>query len=355
MSCLKCKSDWVTATGKSCASCPKCCKIARCKARKEGRWSEGCKPRDCVQCGKTFTPEITRQNASTCGDECKKKHRKEWTRKNMREYRKGIRKCVQVHGTPMPLCVNCGVKEVKSRKHDHCSRKCFQESKLKGLIECDNTGQQLGHIRKCRAQGLPMPSLVMYSAIQDAMDSQLKNVADLWNALNCWRPCLHCGGPLPEHSRDFTMFCCIPCSASYPHEVQCGTCEKTFTKIGMQGRRRPLCRACKRKQINKTRRAYGKNIRDRAIRFGVERVPYNRDDIFNRDCWRCQLCRCDLLHKWTYNKTTLVPHPRNATIDHITPMSKGGADAEWNVQACCLTCNGKKSDSTKWQFRFRFA
>lgn len=254
-------------------------------------------------------------------------------------------------------CLECGVlfatkpkKDPRKGKGLYCSKRCAGAARRAG--KRDGRWKEAQELRACRAK--VKPSQRMYAAMQEAMRKHLQSIANLYQALHDYRPCLNCGGPLPEHSRDFTMFCCIPCSASYPHEVQCGTCEKRFTKIGMQGRRRPLCRACKRKQINKTRRAYGKNIRDRAIRFGVERVPYSRDDVFNRDCWRCQLCRCDLLHKWTYNKTTLVPHPRNATIDHIIPMSKGGADAEWNVQACCLTCNGKKSDSTKGQFRFRF-
>jgi 5-methylcytosine-specific restriction endonuclease McrA len=65
------------------------------------------------------------------------------------------------------------------------------------------------------------------------------------------------------------------------------------------------------------------------------------------------LCGHKLRRRWTYNKKSLVPHPRNATIDHIVPMSKGGADAQWNVQSCCLDCNGKKSATAKGQLRFR--
>lgn len=352
MACLKCKSDWLTATGRNCASCPHCCKLARCRERKAGRWIDQIEPRDCIVCCKSFVPaSVHERKAQTCSDECAAEHKRQWRKQYIREYRKNGPSSKQIHGDPKPPCKRCG-KEVGRRREEYCGRKCYQADKKEGVIEWDRTGQQIGNIRKRRAQGLPMPSQVMYEAIQLAMNRHAKGVADLWKALNDWRPCLHCGGPLPDHAQDFTMFCSIPCSSSYPHDVNCKKCGKRFVKIGMQGRQ-PFCDQCRRKQINKQRRLYGKNIKERAIRFGVERVRYNRDSVFERDGWRCQLCGCGLLRKWTVNKNTLAPHQRNATIDHIVPMAKGGADAEWNVQACCLLCNTRKGTFTKGQLRLK--
>lgn len=39
-------------------------------------------------------------------------------------------------------------------------------------------------------------------------------------------------------------------------------------------------------------------------------------------------------------------HRRNATLDHIIPVSKGGEHTEANLVLCCATCNSRKSDST---------
>lgn len=349
MACIKCGSSWVTATGQNCAACPHCCKQAKCRERKAGRWVDEIDSRNCVWCEQPFTPDsIHKRHANTCSESCRKQHRK---RLKLLRKSAGVKQ-KQLHGQKKPPCKRCG-KDVNRHRDQYCCRACYQADKKDGIIKWDLTGQLLGDIRKRRAQGLPMPSQVMYAAIQEAMRNQFATAGVMWKTLSNWRLCLNCCGPLKDHATENTLFCSIPCAAEYAHEVHCGDCGKPFIKKGMQGRRRPRCRTCKRRQVNKQRRAYGKSIKERAIKFNVERVPYSRLEVFDRDDWRCQLCGCGLLRKWTYNKTSLAPHPKNATIDHIVPMSKGGADAEWNVQACCLECNSTKSSTTKGQLRLR--
>jgi 5-methylcytosine-specific restriction endonuclease McrA len=40
-----------------------------------------------------------------------------------------------------------------------------------------------------------------------------------------------------------------------------------------------------------------------------------------------------------------------STVDHLTPLSEGGADEPANVVSCCLRCNGLKGTMTERQFR----
>lgn len=63
------------------------------------------------------------------------------------------------------------------------------------------------------------------------------------------------------------------------------------------------------------------------------RDPRLREELFERDGWRCRYCGEGLL-------------PETATLDHIHPVSKGGKDDPDNPAACCLMCNSLKSGRT---------
>lgn len=59
------------------------------------------------------------------------------------------------------------------------------------------------------------------------------------------------------------------------------------------------------------------------------RVPVTRRGVLRRDGHSCGYC----------GKSA-------ATIDHIFPRSRGGADSWENLVACCLRCNNAKGDRT---------
>ena len=42
-----------------------------------------------------------------------------------------------------------------------------------------------------------------------------------------------------------------------------------------------------------------------------------------------------------------------ATVDHVLPRSRGGADTWENLVACCLRCNGAKGDRTPAEMGWR--
>jgi len=62
---------------------------------------------------------------------------------------------------------------------------------------------------------------------------------------------------------------------------------------------------------------------------GGRRVPVTRRGVLRRDGHRCAYC----------GKAA-------ATIDHVLPRSRGGADSWENLVACCLRCNNVKGDRT---------
>jgi 5-methylcytosine-specific restriction endonuclease McrA len=68
------------------------------------------------------------------------------------------------------------------------------------------------------------------------------------------------------------------------------------------------------------------------------KVPYRmtvltRKNLYTRDRNTCQYCG---------TRT----HPRDLTLDHIIPESRGGLFTWDNLVACCSPCNRKKSNNT---------
>ncbi len=61
-------------------------------------------------------------------------------------------------------------------------------------------------------------------------------------------------------------------------------------------------------------------------------------DIHVRDGWTCQLCHEPI------DRAIAWPHPKSPSIDHIVPLSRGGAHALSNVQSAHLGCNSSKRD-----------
>lgn len=89
-----------------------------------------------------------------------------------------------------------------------------------------------------------------------------------------------------------------------------------------------------REQTRELKRESNRRRKARLLENDYE--PYKDDDIFDRDDWTCLIC-FDPIDRML---------PRNsrygATIDHIIPISEGGADAPHNVQAAHWICNIRK-------------
>ena len=83
----------------------------------------------------------------------------------------------------------------------------------------------------------------------------------------------------------------------------------------------------------------------RAMKMGSNHEPYTDVYIFERDNWICGICGQKI------NKRLKYPNERSKSIDHIVPISKGGADAPVNVQSAHLRCNVSKNAGGGGQLR----
>jgi len=66
--------------------------------------------------------------------------------------------------------------------------------------------------------------------------------------------------------------------------------------------------------------------------------PVLRERIAERDGWRCHLCGERV------SKTKVWPDPMSASLDHVVPLSKGGAHTPANVRLAHVSCNVAKGD-----------
>jgi 5-methylcytosine-specific restriction endonuclease McrA len=125
------------------------------------------------------------------------------------------------------------------------------------------------------------------------------------------RNCAHCGNTYrPKRSRQKT-FC----------SVECRNDAMRATKVS------------RRVNYNSPSRVSGKNPRRRARKYGVEYQPVSKRTVFERDNWTCGICSKPIDQALSY------PHQLSASLDHVVPLSRGGAHTYSNVRAAHLICN----------------
>lgn len=69
-------------------------------------------------------------------------------------------------------------------------------------------------------------------------------------------------------------------------------------------------------------------------------VPYNRQNVYKRDSFRCQYCG-------------RKPANDDWSIDHVDPKSQGGVACWENSVTACTACNHKKANRTPEQAKMR--
>lgn len=94
---------------------------------------------------------------------------------------------------------------------------------------------------------------------------------------------------------------------------------------------RPRCA----KRYSKQR--HNSNHRKRARHFCAAYEPIDRIKVFDRDLWRCQICR-----KRTPKKLMGTFKDNAPEVDHRIPMALGGGHVWENVQCACRRCNQEK-------------
>jgi HNH endonuclease len=107
----------------------------------------------------------------------------------------------------------------------------------------------------------------------------------------------------------------------------CSECGVPFVAWDKKGNFSTRCSPC-------TKARWRETHYQRAIRYGAQFDVVNPHRVFERDSYRCQLCKRQTSGKW--------PDPRSPSLDHIIPMARGGHHTIDNLQCACLRCNVTK-------------
>lgn len=120
---------------------------------------------------------------------------------------------------------------------------------------------------------------------------------------------------------------------------ECKGCGQVFSPVYGEKRRTICSDACLKAY---GRRAYRKV---RRVRIGAACERVDPLVVFKRDGWRCRTCGKD-----TPECLRGTFEPAAPEMDHVLPLSRGGAHSYKNTQCLCRQCNQDKSDKHPSQF-----
>lgn len=144
-----------------------------------------------------------------------------------------------------------------------------------------------------------------------------------------------CGRPVAEGRSRY----CSDCGSSRsPTSAVCGVCGASFVRT----QNRKLYCSDEHARLALRDRNRKKNYKRRIqARSGL----YTLAEVAERDGWRCHVCGGKV------NPALPGTHKRGATIDHLVPISRGGADTSENVALAHRLCNIKRGTGGEVQLR----
>lgn len=244
-----------------------------------------------------------------CGDECRRRWKSRKQLEFQRRYRARTgrdyhaRRGVDDRKRNRITCVGCGADTMAMSGARYCSRACQRQSTFSAAAE-RNRERIMERNAASRAAAIARRLPVLYTGPRYAYRAR----------------------PLVEvhAARRLTSGRCRVCSYWFVSFHMDVTCSSECHEL----RQRNMKRVCRSRRRAREREAFVEDV--------------DPIYIFERDCYRCQLCGRKTL------KSKRVPHPRAPTVDHIIPLSHGidagGIHAPINCMCACYKCNYEKGD-----------
>lgn len=242
----------------------------------------------CRSCNKVI-PECAHWSSGYCSDECRKSGygsvRLRWERD-----REGI--------SQERLCEECGnrIPESFNANNKTCSEPCREALTKRNL-------QKYGEVYRRKVLG------------------KVRAIT-----------CIGCGSAIPDSRYANSRYCSNRCR---DHEA---SIRRKRERNRSEGRTGPaFCRACGSDIGMDCRKDKiycdwsCKNAMRRTRRFKVTHATWSREGIYERDDGTCYMCNRSVSFE-------------DYQVEHLIPLSKGGADAPYNLAVSCRRCNSGKKD-----------
>lgn len=164
--------------------------------------------------------------------------------------------------------------------------------------------------------------------------------------------CAHCGGRLPPKGRTGPLptYCSVQCRSIAARDIArarrvearsnlpecrpCVVCSVPFAvEVGSTGRPKQFC-------STKCSRWYRRHITRTIPRASRFVSLAQRQEIYERDGWVCQICMEPVDRKAHYLSNWFP------SLDHIVPRSRGGTHDPANLRTAHRWCNSVRGDLT---------
>lgn len=253
-----------------------------------------------------------------------------------------------------PVCES----KIKAGAHGnrvYCSRSCTQKATYRRRVperhivgggSCAHCGgwipQRPGPVeplycsKSCR-------SAAHYGRIRKSLNAAKRKKAAEYRA-KIVKTCPHCFGEFSPANSVRQKFCSRECGQSYRRDRTAKICSEAACDRPV--RAKGVCNMHYKRILRAEGRMNDKNWtpakaaawyrRKGMLEADAEVFDYR--EIFDRDGWECGICHSPV------DPALSHPDPMSASLDHIVPVSLGGAHRRDNVQCSHLRCNIRKSN-----------
>lgn len=219
-------------------------------------------------------------------------------------------------------CIYCG-KQCKSpdRQAKYCSTRCYNLLRYDTIGRVAEEDKAHNKRRRAKAEAIANGTYIQPPRIQREHTRTCTWCSHTFTTTNGSRKrCDQCKDNKTGAQWKILHGNCATCHKPYISRYTTSTCSKD-------------CALTKKRADRNMAKAKRRAVKRKAFVANVYRAQ-----VYARDSYKCHICG----HKVDMNAT--VPHPKAATLDHLTALANGGTHEPLNARTAHFICNSRKRD-----------